>query len=311
MAKAQSLKLRNSVFLTMCLCASVPMCRFTQTEMFKWQCRTKSLELGEKTVICGILNLTPDSFSDGGLYTDKQKAVDRVKQMVDEGAGMVDIGGESTRPGSSSVSLDEERRRVMPVLSALAGVHIPISLDTWKSQIAREGLETGVDVINDITGGRGDPEMGHVIAKNGAGVIVMHMLGEPRTMQESPQYGDVVSEIAVFLNKAIDRAVLAGVSREKIVVDPGIGFGKKTEHNLEIIRRLSEFEALRQPIFIGVSRKSVIGDVLNLPVDERLEGTAALVACSILNGASIVRVHDVKYMRRVARMVDAVKNSIS
>ena len=273
----------------------------------KWQCRTKSLYLGERTVICGILNLTPDSFSDGGLYTDKQKAVDRVKQMVDEGAGMVDIGGESARPGSASVSVDEERRRVMPVLSALAGVHIPISLDTWKSQIAREGLEAGVEVINDITGGCGDPEMGYVVAESGAGVILMHMLGEPRTMQENPQYGDVVSEIAGFLSQAIDRAVSAGVSREKIVVDPGIGFGKKTEHNLEIIRRLSEFETLNQPIFIGVSRKSVVGDILNLPVGERLEGTAALVACSILNGASLVRVHDVKYMRRVARMVDAVK----
>ncbi len=265
-----------------------------------------------RTVICGILNLTPDSFSDGGLYLDKQSAVDRAREMVDEGADMLDVGGESSRPGVSPVSVDEERRRVMPVLKEIAGkVGVSVSIDTCKSEIAREALEAGADIVNDITALDGDPDMGRVVAENGAGIVLMHMQGKPRTMQKNPQYRDVVSDISGFLSGAVEKAVSAGVSRERIIVDPGIGFGKKTEHNLEIIKRLSEFRALGQPILIGVSRKSVIGNVLNLPVDERLEGTAALVACAIWNGADMVRVHDVRYMRRVARMVDAVKKGIS
>ncbi len=270
------------------------------------------LKPGGGTVICGILNLTPDSFSDGGLYLDKRSAVDRAREMVDEGADMLDVGGESSRPGVSPVSVDEERRRVMPVLEEIAGkIGIPVSIDTCKSEIAREALEAGADIVNDITALDGDPDMGSVAAESGAGIVLMHMQGKPRTMQENPQYGDVVSDVIGFLSGVVEKAVSAGVSRERIIVDPGIGFGKKTEHNLEIIKRLSEFKALGQPILIGVSRKSVIGNVLNLPVDERLEGTAALVACAIWNGADVVRVHDVRYMRRVARMVDAVKKGIS
>jgi len=280
--------------------------------MSKWQCRSKYLELERETVVCGVLNLTPDSFSDGGLYTDKQKAVDRVRQMVDEGAGMIDIGGESSRPGALPVPVGEERGRIIPVLEKLVHeLNVPISVDTYKSQIAREALEMGVDIINDITSLSEDPDMASVVAESGAGIILMHMLGRPRNMQENPQYGDVVSEIKQFLSGVIDKAVSSGISREKIVVDPGIGFGKRTEHNLEIVKRLSELKSLGRPILIGVSRKSVIGNVLNLDVDERLEGTAALVACAIGNGANIVRVHDVKYMWRVARMVDAVKKGIS
>ena len=280
--------------------------------MSKWKCRSKCLELERETVVCGILNLTPDSFSDGGLYTDKQKAIDRAYQMVDEGVDMIDIGGESTRPGALPVSVDEERARIMPVLEKLVDkLNVPISIDTCKSQIAREALELGVDIINDITSLGEDPGMASVVAESGAGIILMHMQGRPRSMQENPQYGDVVSEITEFLMKAIDKAVSLGISRERIVVDPGIGFGKKTKHNLEIIKRLHEFESLGRPILIGVSRKSVIGDVLNLPLEERLEGTAALIACAIGSGANIVRVHDVKYMRRVARMIDAVKKGIS
>ncbi len=280
--------------------------------MFKWQCRSKCLELERETVVCGVLNLTPDSFSDGGVYTDKQKAVDRVRQMVDEGAGMIDIGGESSRPGALPVPVDEERGRIMPVLEKLVHeLNVPISVDTYKSQIAREALEMGVDIINDISSLSEDPDMASVVAESGAGIILMHMLGRPRNMQENPQYGDVVSEIKRFLSGVIDKAVSSGISREKIVVDPGIGFGKRTEHNLEIVKRLSELKSLGRPILIGVSRKSVIGNVLDLDVDERLEGTGALVACAIGNGANIVRVHDVKYMWRVARMVDAVKKGIS
>ena len=296
---------RSTEYLHTCL-LNTSLCR--KVNVVKFRCRNKSLELDGKTVVCGVLNITPDSFSDGGLWIDRQKAVDRAQQMVDEGAGMIDIGGESSRPGSQAVSVDEERERVIPVLEKIVDrLNVPISVDTCKSQIARESLEIGVDIINDITSLRGDTDMASVAAESGAGIILMHMQGEsPRTMQKNPQYGDVVSEIAEFLGSSIDRAVSSGISRERIVVDPGIGFGKKTEHNLEIIRRLCELKSLGQPILIGVSRKSVIGNVLDLPVDERLEGTAALVACSILNGANIVRVHDVRYMWRVARMVDAV-----
>ena len=278
----------------------------------QFKCRHKSLKLEGGTVVCGILNLTPDSFSDGGLYLDKQSAVDRARKMVDEGADMLDVGGESSRPGACSVPADEERRRVIPVLKEIAGrVGVPVSIDTCKSEIAREALEAGADIVNDITALDGDPDMGRVVAENGAGIVLMHMQGKPRTMQKNPQYRDVVSDVGRFLSSAVEKAVSAGVSRERIIVDPGIGFGKKTEHNLEIIKRLSELKALGQPILIGVSRKSVIGNVLDLPVDERLEGTAALVACAIWNGADMVRVHDVRYMRRVARMVDAVKKGIS
>jgi dihydropteroate synthase len=271
----------------------------------------KSLNIGEGTVICGILNLTPDSFSDDGIYYDRKKAVDRVKQMADEGAGMIDIGGESSRPGAVPVPLEEERKRILPVLEEIAGkIDIPVSIDTYKSVIAGEALQTGADIVNDITSLQGDPDMGNVIAESGAGIILMHMQGKPHNMQENPYYKDVVSDIIEFLKDAVGRAGSFGISTEKIIVDPGIGFGKRTEHNLEIIKKLAEMKSLGRPILIGVSRKSVIGNVLNLPVNERIEGTEALVACAILKGADIVRVHDVKQMYRVSRMVDAVKKGI-
>jgi len=261
------------------------------------------------TAVCGILNVTDDSFSDGGLYYgDTGKAVDRVDQMVDEGADMIDIGGESSRPGAKPVSADEECGRVMPVMEKVAGrLGVPVSIDTWKAQVASRALQAGASIVNDITGLRGDPDMAEVVSSSGAGIVLMHMQGNPQNMQRAPHYDDVIAEIKQFLRAAVDRAVSAGVDRNKIMVDPGIGFGKKAEHNLEIIRKLDEFKTLGLPVLIGVSRKSVIGHVLGLPVEERLEGTAALVACSVLNGADIVRVHDVKFMRRVADMVDAVK----
>ncbi len=279
--------------------------------VMKLQYVNKSLNPGEGTIVCGILNLTPDSFSDGGIYYDRKKAVDRIKQMIDEGAGMIDIGGESSRPGAMPVPLEEERRRVLPVLEEIAGkIDVPVSIDTCKSRIAREALQTGADIVNDITSLRGDPDMGNVIAESGAGLILMHMQGKPRNMQENPYYKDVVSDIIEFLRDAVGRAASFGINTEKTIVDPGIGFGKRTEHNLEIIKRLPEMKSLGRPVLIGVSRKSVIGNVLNLSVNERIEGTAALVACVILKGADIVRVHDVKQMYRVARMVNAVKKGI-
>jgi len=270
------------------------------------------LELGEKTVVCGILNITPDSFFDGGLYNNKRKAIERARQLVHEGAEMLDIGGASSRPGADPVAADEERKRIMPVLEALVDeVDILISVDTYRSQIAKEALEIGVDIINDITSLGEDPDMAYVVAESGAGMVLMHMQGSPSTMQKNPKYDDVIAEISSFLQEAFNTATASGIDKDKIAIDPGIGFGKRPEHNLEIIRRLSELRDLGQPIFIGVSRKSIIGDVLNLPLDERIEGTAALVACSIMNGANIVRVHDVKYMSRVARMADAIRKGIS
>ena len=272
----------------------------------------KLLELGEKTVVCGILNITPDSFFDGGLYNNKRKAIERARQLVHEGAEMLDIGGASSRPGADPVAADEERKRIMPVLEALVDeVDILISVDTYRSQIAKEALEIGVDIINDITSLGEDPDMAYVVAESGAGMVLMHMQGSPSTMQKNPKYDDVIAEISSFLQEAFNTAAASGIDKDKIAIDPGIGFGKRPEHNLEIIRRLSELRDLGQPIFIGVSRKSIIGDVLNLPLDERIEGTAALVACSIMNGANIVRVHDVKYMSRVARMADAIRKGIS
>lgn len=272
----------------------------------------KLLELGEKTVVCGILNITPDSFFDGGLYNNKRKAIERARQLVHEGAEMLDIGGASSRPGADPVAADEERKRIMPVLEALVDeVDILISVDTYRSQIAKEALEIGVDIINDITSLGEDPDMAYVVAESGAGMVLMHMQGSPSTMQKNPKYDDVIAEISSFLQEAFNTATASGIDKDKIAIDPGIGFGKRPEHNLEIIRRLSELRDLGQPIFIGVSRKSIIGDVLNLPLDERIEGTAALVACSIMNGANIVRVHDVKYMSRVARMADAIRKGIS
>lgn len=255
----------------------------------------------------GILNVTPDSFSDGGCYFGLKDAVSQAHRMAKEGADIIDVGGESTRPGSHSVSLREEIKRVIPVVERLVKeLHIPISVDTCKAELAKRALDLGAHLINDVTALRGDLSLGGVVAQYEVPLILMHMQGTPRDMQSNPHYESLIPEIIAFLRQAMERARQAGVEEKNILIDPGIGFGKRTGHNLEIIRRLSEFQILGRPIVIGTSRKSVIGDVLNLPVGDRLEGTAATVACAVLNGAHIVRVHDVKEMVRVARMVDAI-----
>ena len=270
-------------------------------------CRGKTLTLGRRTHVMGILNVTPDSFSDGGCYLDVQRAVDHAKLMVSEGATLVDIGGESSRPGASSVSAAEELARVIPVISAVADtIDVLISVDTSKADVAREALEAGAHIVNDITALRGDVEMASVVARMEAGLILMHMKGTPRTMQQAPQYEDVVHDVRSSLGESIKIAEAQGVAAERIIIDPGIGFGKTTEHNLELLKRLAEFQSLNKPLLIGTSRKSFIGNVLELPVTERVEGTAATVCWAIAHGADIVRVHDVKANVRAARMTDAL-----
>lgn len=262
---------------------------------------------GQKTYVMGILNVTPDSFSDGGIHYTLDRAVARAREMVEEGADIIDIGGESTRPSADPVPPDEEIGRVIPVLERLVNeVDVPISVDTYKSDLARMALERGATIINDISGLRADPRMPGVVAEFGCPVVAMHIKGTPKNMQDNPTYVDAVGEIIEYLRGSIDLALQAGLPGEKIIVDPGIGFGKTTAHNLEIMRRLEEFRALEQPLLIGTSRKSFIGNILNLPVEERLFGTAATVAIAIANGADIVRVHDVRAMKQVARMTDAM-----
>lgn len=262
-------------------------------------------DFSRRTHLMGILNVTPDSFSDGGKYGDVEKALQHALRMVEEGADFIDVGGESTRPGSEAISLEEELRRVIPVIEQLSRrTTIPISIDTYKSEVARRALDAGASVVNDISGLHFDPAMVEVIAEKQASVVLMHIKGTPRTMQHNPEYSDVVAEIISYLRESINRAEQNGI--QQILIDPGIGFGKLLEHNLEIIRRLSEFRQLGYPVLVGPSRKSFIGTVLNLSVDERLEGTACAVAASVFNGAAVVRVHDVKEMKRVIVMADAI-----
>ncbi|MGI9952431.1 dihydropteroate synthase [Moorellaceae bacterium AZ2] len=255
----------------------------------------------------GILNVTPDSFSDGGLYFDPERAVARAREMVAAGADIIDIGGESTRPGADPLPLEEELRRVVPVVDRLAKeLTVPLSVDTYKAEVARAALEHGATIINDISGLRADPEMARVVARFGCPVVIMHIKGTPKNMQENPTYEDVIGEIKEYLRQGIEMATEAGLPREKVIVDPGIGFGKNLEHNLKILQQLEEFKDLGQPILVGTSRKSFIGKILNLTAKERIWGTAATVALSIAHGADIVRVHDVLEMKQVVQVTDAI-----
>jgi dihydropteroate synthase len=265
------------------------------------------LRFDRGTLVMGIINVTPDSFSGDGIGADPAAAARQAASFAAAGSHLVDVGGESTRPGSEPVSVEEEIDRVVPAIRAIRErVPLPISVDTSKAEVAEAALEAGAQIVNDVTALRGDPDMASVVARAGVPVVLMHMLGTPKTMQDNPWYDDVIGEIRAFLAERIDAAVNAGIRRDRIIVDPGIGFGKRLEDNLEILRRLREFRSLGRPILIGTSRKSVIAGVLHLPPDQRVEGTAATVACAILHGASIVRVHDVEPMVRVARMTDAI-----
>lgn len=275
---------------------------------FTIPCRTKTLKLGERTLVMGAINVTPDSFSDGGVFFQRDRAVARALEMVDEGADLIDIGGESTRPGSKAIDAQEELLRIIPVVKKVAAqTEIPISVDTRRARVAREALEAGGQIVNDVSALRSDPEMAEVVASYEAPVVLMHMLGTPETMQQDIHYVSLFSEIMQSLRQSMDLACKAGVDLEKIIIDPGIGFGKTVDHNLAIIKQLFQFRILGRPILIGTSRKSFIGEILNLDVNQREEGTIASVVAAILNGAHIVRVHNVRNAVRAARITDAIK----
>jgi len=267
------------------------------------------LDFSQKTYIMGVVNVTPDSFSDGGLYFNKDKAVQHALKLVEEGADILDIGGESTRPGSGPVSLEEEIRRTIPVIQAVSKeTDIPISIDTYKADVARQAVDAGASIVNDISGLRFDPEMPKVVAKYNVPVIIMHIKGRPKDMQQSPRYEALIPEILDYLRISIRLAAKFGIPEDMVIIDPGIGFGKTFEHNLEIINNLREFTFFGKPVAVGVSRKAFIGKILgDAPPSERLEGTAAAVAISIFNGANIVRVHDVREMSKIVKVADAIK----
>ncbi len=265
-----------------------------------------SLDLAERVHVMGVVNVTPDSFSDGGLYLQPTEALRHALALVEDGADIIDIGGQSSRPDSDAVTEDEELKRVLPVVEMLAEEWSgPISIDTSSSRVAREALAAGAGIVNDITALSGDPELAGVTAEHGAACILMHMQGTPATMQENPSYDDVMGEICSVLAEAVERAQTAGIGEDQIAVDPGIGFGKTTKHNLAILKHLPELGVVGKPIVIGTSRKGFIGNVLDLPVEERLEGTLATAAYAVAQGARIVRVHDVKPVVRAVRMVEA------
>ena len=275
-----------------------------------WVLKTsrRELLLGEKTLVMGVLNVTPDSFSDGNRYYDRQRAVDRGLQMAEQGADIIDIGGESTRPGAQKVSLKEELARVIPVVEQLAAkLAIPLSVDTTKAEVAQKALAAGAEIINDISALAGDRKMASVIRKASAAVVLMHMRGTPADMQQGDlRYEDLTGEIIAFLSGAVQKALAAGISRERLVVDPGIGFGKTYEDNCTILNKLREFRTLGLPLLVGTSRKAFIGSVTGDAADQRMEGTAATVAAAVMNGCHIVRVHDVAAMKKVADMTDAI-----
>ncbi|MFH1752789.1 MAG: dihydropteroate synthase [Candidatus Omnitrophota bacterium] len=263
-----------------------------------------------RTHIAGVLNITPDSFSDGGKFFDCEGACAHALMMARSGADIIDVGGESTRPGARGVTVEEELKRVLPVIERLKGsIDLPISIDTYKSEVAEAAIRHGACAINDVTGLRGDPEMANVAARYDVPLVLMHMKGRPQTMQDDPRYCNLMSEIIESLRESMAIAKNSGVNEENIIVDPGIGFGKTLEHNLTIIRELRLLKELGRPIMIGLSRKSFIGQLLNRKVSDRLIGTAAAAALSILNGADIIRAHDVREMKDVARMTDAICKS--
>jgi dihydropteroate synthase len=255
----------------------------------------------------GVVNITPDSFSDGGAFLDADRAVEHALELACAGADIIDVGGESTRPGSLPVSDEEEARRVLPVIQRLRSkTGVLISVDTTKSSVARAALDAGADIINDTSALRFDPAMPSVVASAGAAIVLMHMKGVPKTMQESPHYDDLLGEIRGFLWDRIREAVAAGIAEERIIVDPGIGFGKTLDHNLTLLNRLDTFQDLGRPVCAGFSRKAFIGRVLGLPPEERLEGTLAAAVLCVSRGAQILRVHDVAAVSKAVRLAEAI-----
>jgi len=263
--------------------------------------------LGRKTLVMGIVNVTPDSFSDGGRFFQLEAALRQVRAMLAAGVDVIDIGGESTRPFSDPVAAADERDRVIPLIQAIRReTDVPISIDTTKAEVAEPALQAGADIINDVSALRFDPRMAAVAAATQVPLILMHMLGTPKTMQQDPHYDALWSELIRFLEERIQAAVAQGVKREQIIIDPGIGFGKTVHHNLQLIRDLDRLRCLERPILLGASRKRFIGSVLDRPVDQREAGTAAVNVCAILNGVHLVRVHDVAAQRDAVIMADAL-----
>jgi dihydropteroate synthase len=270
------------------------------------RCRDRELRL-DRTLLMGVVNVTPDSFSDGGEFLDATRAVEHAKRMVDEGADILDIGAESSRPGSDPVSEQDEWARLAPVLERLIReVDVAVSVDTYKPATANRALDLGAHLINDITG-LSDPAMVEAVARHRAPAVIMHMKGSPKTMQQDVRYEDVVEEVKSFLTGQARRAAEAGVPQ--VILDPGIGFGKKTEHNLELMRRLGELAALPYPLLVGPSRKSFLGNLTGAAVNDRLEGTLAAVTAAVLGGANIVRVHDVRQCRQAVLVADAIRGT--
>ncbi len=268
----------------------------------------RCLNFGQRAYIMGVVNVTPDSFSDGGQFLATDAAVEQAVALADAGADIIDIGGESTRPGADPVSATQEMERVLPVVEAVRRkTNCWISIDTYKASVAAGAIDAGADIVNDVSG-LGDDDMASVVADAGCGLVLMHMRKTPKTMQQDIEYGDVVDDIYAFFDDRIDQAVAAGIDDERIIVDPGIGFGKTVDHNYRLVRELNAFSSLDCPLLVGTSRKSFIGAVIDRPAEERVWGTAATVACSIFSGADIVRVHDVAQMRDVVRVTEAVCN---
>ncbi len=269
--------------------------------------RGKTLDFTKRTGVMGVINVTPDSFSDAGRFIEPEAAVEQGLKMVEQGADIIDIGGESTRPGSESISAQKEIDRIMPVVEGLVNNAV-ISVDTYKADVAETALEAGIHIINDISAMRFDPRMAGVAKKFNVPVIMMHIKGTPKDMQVNPEYNDLIGEIKSYFEERINYAARSGIPNDNIIIDPGIGFGKRLKDNFIILKRLGDFKDLECPILIGPSRKSFIGNTLNLPSDERVEGTAAAVTAGILFGADIVRVHDVKEMIRVVKIADEISN---
>jgi dihydropteroate synthase len=273
----------------------------------RWAHATGSLELGTRTLLMGVVNVTPDSFSDGGRFLDPEAAVRHGVELVEAGADLLDVGGESTRPGSDPVAEDEEAHRVLPVIKRLAAeVDAPISVDTRRAAVAEAALGSGASIVNDVIAGGGDPRMFEVVRSAGAGMVLMHMLGEPKTMQEDPRYDDVVAEVREFLSGRVAAAGEAGIPPDRVCVDPGIGFGKTLGHNLLLLRHVDALRELAAGIVVGPSRKAFVGALTGAGVDDRVEGTAGAVAWLAAKRVDVVRVHDVREMARVVRVVDAI-----
>jgi dihydropteroate synthase len=276
-------------------------------ETYQFQAKDKNFLLGQRTWLMGVVNVTPDSFYDGGFYFDRARAIERGLALAAEGADIIDVGGESTRPGSDPIPADEERKRILPVISALKEkTAVLISIDTTKAEVAEAAIVAGASIVNDISAGRFDPRMFPLVSGSGAGLILMHMKGTPKTMQINPYYKDVLTEVKAFLQERMEAAEAFGVQRERLIVDPGIGFGKRLEDNLALLDNLNALAELGRPVLAGISRKSFIGRILNLDPPDRLEGTIAAAVMAILRGASLLRVHDIQAVKRAVVVAEAI-----